>query len=345
MKKGLLLISIFYIAILSAGCSHTETPEDKKENGTVSGTLTYSASITHKAYIRLLTQSISYNVTTALAATPLYSTSVTFAGTSTAFSIKEVKSGNYSEIIYIDLDDSGALSSGDVYYLKNKIIIDGDTAVVNASSWVGYPWDVYNWSSGNIVPTGWDNVTTNGEAMTTIGSAASGTFSYTSTVANQPMFRYNFTNAFGSGSKLTFAFKAKYDGTATEPKMAWNWTFQNTLRVEFDIQYNNVRIMNGTDSTTASNYTTIDTTAWHTYYITLDFTSSSQATLNLYIDGSATAAITKTITATSTNTKIMMGDSSTSDYFKGSMQWFFWRIDGAFAPDSVALPTGYSLVP
>jgi hypothetical protein len=205
-------------------------------------------------------------------------------------------------------------------------------------------WNCYNWDTGNVIPTGWIDSLSNEDSMASVGYVANGEYTYISSGTKQAAFRYKFSNTFASGSKISFAFKAKTNYAATElEKKSWTWSFQNSIRAQIELKTNKITLSSATGSNLATY--AFDTTSYHTYYITINFTSDTSAVVSVYIDGSTTAAMTATATTTvaASVKEMVLGCYNKTSVYKGSITWFFWSTECAEAPGSITLPAGYTL--
>ncbi|MEN3113516.1 hypothetical protein ACFONG_15585 [Uliginosibacterium paludis] len=85
----------------------------------------------------------------------------------------------------------------------------------------------------------------------------------------------------------------------------------------------------------------IDATAWHVYQVSVTFTSAKTGTVRVYMDGSSTPIIDKTLTDFRQATAIgqnylRIGEESTSEHAKGDFDWVVWTSDAAYTPAQLA---------
>ncbi|MBN1307916.1 MAG: hypothetical protein JXA18_08370 [Chitinispirillaceae bacterium] len=215
---------------------------------------------------------------------------------------------------------------------------DGSTAeyTVSVVQSVSANWTVFDWTDAVSPPDGWQER----EAMNSYCTIADGVLSFDSREGgNQAHYRYQFSTPLDTGSAMTLVFKARGDG---EPNsLAWMLDFQNTYRGQVEIRNGQVGLQNGgsTIGTAA-----ISASAMHTYMVSYEVLSEG-VRINVYIDGAPTAALSGTVTVSTSSIFIRLGDMSNNNAYKGSLDWIMWTADGAFFPGGVDMPEGVSLTP
>lgn len=81
----------------------------------------------------------------------------------------------------------------------------------------------------------------------------------------------------------------------------------------------------------------IDATAWHVYQVSVTFLSAKTGTVRVYMDGSTTPIIDKTVSNFRQATAIgqnylRIGEENTSEHAKGDFDWVVWTSDAAYTP-------------
>lgn len=85
-----------------------------------------------------------------------------------------------------------------------------------------------------------------------------------------------------------------------------------------------------------------NTSEWHTYLITFENKGINLNT-KIYVDG-ATEPVVSGISQKSDNSGYFrFGDGSSGNGYRAAIDWIAWTLDGAFTPDQVTLPEGFSL--
>lgn len=211
---------------------------------------------------------------------------------------------------------------------------DGYTSdyTVNIIKSVSANWSIFNWTDVVTQPDGW----LNREEMNTFCTIADGILSFDSdSGSNQAHYRYTFPSPSEVGTKMTLVLKARGDGV--QQSLAWMVDFQNNFRGQVEIRNGQVGLKNvGTISLSAS--------VMHTYMIGYEILDDG-IFINVYIDGAPTAALSGKVTAVASGAYIRIGDMSSTNTYKGSLDWIMWTSDGAFFPGSVDIPEGFSLNP
>lgn len=205
-------------------------------------------------------------------------------------------------------------------------------------------WTAYNWVSTIEPPTSWQD---GSKVMYTIAPMASystvsdGVLHLGTTDTTTMVPSYKLVPSTVTG-KLTIVFRAKVESTTSDAR-GWDFDFQMSGFREI------VRLSNGSVSLVEAagtpSITSVDTTKWHTYFITFNASSGSSVTTSVYVDGSTTASLSGTSTVTTTNSYFRAGDTSITAAYTGALDWVFWTTDGIYYPgeSGLTLPSGYSL--
>ncbi|NSL53805.1 hypothetical protein [Uliginosibacterium aquaticum] len=84
-----------------------------------------------------------------------------------------------------------------------------------------------------------------------------------------------------------------------------------------------------------------DTTVYHTYQLSVTFTSATAGTVRVYLDGAATPILEKTLSNLKQATAVgqnylRIGEENTSEHAKGDFDWVIWSSDAAYTPAQLA---------
>ena len=137
------------------------------------------------------------------------------------------------------------------------------------------------------------------------------------------------------GFKFTVVVRAKANSN-----IGMDFDFRSGLRERIKL-LNSVIELN-----TSGNKADIKATDWHTYFISYEFIDDAGITklvTKVYVDGGVAPLIEGKSTTADSASYFRFGDGSGSDGYAGSIDWIMWTFDGAYSPDQVNLPDGFSL--
>ncbi len=137
------------------------------------------------------------------------------------------------------------------------------------------------------------------------------------------------------GFKMTVVTRAKVNG-----EFGMDFDFRTGVRERVQLLGSGISL-----NTSKINDTTVKTTDWHTYFITFEVINDGGVKLvtKIYVDGATNPVVQGTSNTTDTSGYFRFGDGSGNSGYMGSIDWFMYTFDGAFSPDQVNLPSGFSL--
>lgn len=157
-------------------------------------------------------------------------------------------------------------------------------------------------------------------------------FNTTADPAAGPTYKLMLPNA-SAGFKFTVVIKAKADAD-----LGWDFDFRTGVRERITLSNSALTLVNSGKADSSFN-----PTEWHTYFLSYEITSDEQLITKVYLDGATTPLIEGLSTAKDSSGYFRFGDGSGSKPYAGSIDWLIWTFDGAFSPDQVNLPAGFSL--
>lgn len=208
-------------------------------------------------------------------------------------------------------------------------------------------WASYN---GSVLPSASTpaftlNESVAGALVSTLNADGTITLDTSATATNKGDWRINnFLSA--TPSKMTLLFRAKANSTsyrAAEFDVQTGINGATGARIKFILRGDNNKLqIEKIDGTNSKADNTIDTSVYHIYQITYNFTSAATATVNVYIDGVLSNDLRDVaITQTSTSNCFLIGDGGGSGY-SCNIDWVAWTLNGAYTPSQVTgtLPAG-----
>lgn len=147
-----------------------------------------------------------------------------------------------------------------------------------------------------------------------------------------PTYKLMIPNA-AAGFKFTAVIKAKADAD-----LGLDFDFRTGIRERITLSNTAITLVN-----TGKSDSSFKTTDWHTYFLSYEITGDGKLVTKVYLDGATTTLVEGLSTAADSSGYFRFGDGSGSKPYASSIDWIIWTFDGAFSPDQVNLPAGFSL--
>ncbi len=199
-------------------------------------------------------------------------------------------------------------------------------------------WAVYDYTTTVQAPPGWEEGS-NGYPMASYSTIKDGALALDSTKAPDvgPTYKLKIPTP-GAGFKFTAVARVKVD---TPSGIGMDFDFRTGLRERIILSSSGIDL-----NTSKVLVETVKTTEWHTYFLAYEIVDEA-GTLKLltkvYVDGATTPVAQTASTTKDSSGYFRFGDGSSSSGYAGSIDWILWTFDGAFSPDQVELPAGFSL--
>ncbi len=147
-----------------------------------------------------------------------------------------------------------------------------------------------------------------------------------------PTYKLMIPNA-AAGFKFTAVIKAKVDA-----ELGLDFDFRTGIRERITLGSGAITLAN-----TGKADSSFKTTDWHTYFLSYEITNDGKLVTKVYLDGATAPLVEGLSTAADSSGYFRFGDGSGSKPYASSIDWIIWTFDGAFSPDQVNLPAGFSL--
>jgi hypothetical protein len=195
-------------------------------------------------------------------------------------------------------------------------------------------WVAYDYTTKVELPTGWEEANIKAP-MADFCSIKNGVLvmDTSNNPSATPAYKLPITPA--DGLKFTIVIKAKADSD-----FGMDFDFRAGYRERIQL------LGTGLKFATSGGTKELKTTDWHTYFLSFEYIKDGGATKLLskvYVDGDPTPFMQGTSPATDSYNGFRLGDGSSSGSYTGEIDWLFWTFDGAYSPDQVTLPAGFSL--